>query len=286
MTLNAYVLAADPTWLRESVLAYYPWVERIVVAYDREGRGWTGASIPTEDCLAILRSLDGGGKMEFLEGDFAARPGETLLEADTRQRRAAQSAAAEGADWVLQIDTDELLPDFSRLFEGLERAGALGVEVVEWPMRVLFRRLRSGKYLEVASARGVTHFEYPGPVAIRPSVELAHCRRADVPFLRCVVEGDVTSLQVRRPQERGEHRAVFVAPSSAIWHNSWARSPAVIRRKINTWSHNQGWRSWLFYYKSWLPSPVTWPAMRDFHPFDGSLWHQLRVVDVFGGSPE
>ena len=35
MQIAAYVLAADPTWVRTSVLAYYPHVSRIFVSYDR-----------------------------------------------------------------------------------------------------------------------------------------------------------------------------------------------------------------------------------------------------------
>ncbi len=42
MRLNAYVLAADPAWIEESVASYYDLVQRILVSFDDSGTSWTG----------------------------------------------------------------------------------------------------------------------------------------------------------------------------------------------------------------------------------------------------
>jgi hypothetical protein len=277
MKIHAYVLAADPTWLRASVSRYYPHVEKLVVSYDSTGRGWTGASVRLGECLTILRSIDVDGKIEWLTGEFAAHPGESYVSADTRQRRHALAHAGAGADWVLQIDTDEVLPHWSRLYDTLEHAAAVDLSAVEWPMRVLFRRLRGGRYLEIATAKGMAHYEYPGPIAVRPDVTLVECRRTNASYLRPVVRGDEASLQVRRPPEAGEHRLELLTPTEAIWHNSWARPPAIVRQKLASWSHNQGIRSWLYYYITWLPAPLTWRLLRELHPLHRPLWPRLRA---------
>jgi len=272
--LNAYVLAADPTWLRASVLAYYPYVEKLIVSYDADSRGFTGAPIRVEECLALLRTIDTESKIEFLPGHHIASD-KDYLGADTQQRSEALAHAALGADWVLQIDTDEVLPNWSPVEEALATAESLQLPAVEWPLRVLFRRLRDGSYLEVVTDTGSPHFEY-ATIAVRPGIELVECRRTAGSFLRPIVRGDRSSLQLRRPPVSGEHRAEILDAGEAIWHNSWARSPAAIREKIASWSHNQGAASRLYYYRTWLPAPFTWRVLRRFHPVAPELWYRLQ----------
>jgi hypothetical protein len=278
--INAYVLASDPTWLSSSVLAYYEQVEKIVVSYDESHRGWSGAPVPVEECLRILRRLDTAGKLDLRPGRFALRSGRAneRAQADTRQRQTALTQAGEGADWVLQIDTDEVLPRWQTLRTALGEAEGRGLPAVEWPMRVLFRRLRDGRFLEVVNADRSTHFEYPGPVVVRPDASLVDCRRADGPYLRPVVSGDRSSLQVVRPPEEREHRITSIEPEDAIWHNSWGRAPSVIRTKLKSWTHGGGTRSWLYYYAQWLPSPLTWRVMRNFNRVYPPLWPRLGVA--------
>ncbi|WP_258934106.1 hypothetical protein [Nesterenkonia pannonica] len=71
MRLTAYVLAADPNYLASSVRAYYPFVERIIVSYDRSSTSWTGTALPVQECLDILSALDSEGKCVLTPGDFA-----------------------------------------------------------------------------------------------------------------------------------------------------------------------------------------------------------------------
>jgi hypothetical protein len=281
LRIHAYVLAADPTWLATSVRAYYPHVEKLVVSYDQDGIGWAGGPIRVEACLAALRLLDVDRKIEWAGGRFhsfgrAGRDGDTLAR-DTRQRRAALELASSGADWVLHIDTDEVLPRWEALLSALKMADDLGLSAVEWPLRVLYRQLPKGKYLEVVTSQTTTHYEY-GSIAVRPGTQLVECRRSSGPYLRPVVMGDRFSLHVRRPLEDGEHRAEMLSSDDAIWHNSWARPARAVRSKIASWGHNQGLRTWFYYYAKWLPAPVTWRALRDFHPLYPPLWPRLAVI--------
>lgn len=281
MTINAYVLAADPTWLVTSVRAYYPHVEKLVVSYDEDGIGWAGGRVRVDACLAALRSLDDDRKIEWAGGRFRSfdRAGGDggALGAETRQRRVALELASSGADWVLQIDTDEVLPRWEALVSALEMADSLGLSAVEWPLRTLYRQVRKGGFLAVVTSQMTTHFDY-GSIAVRPGTQLVECRRSSGPFLRPVVLGDRFSLQVRRPPEEGEHRAEILTQDAAIWHNSWARSPRAVRSKIASWGHNQGLKSWFYYYAMWLPAPLTWRALRNFHPLYPPLWPRLDLV--------
>ena len=341
MNLAAYVLAADPTWIRTSVLAYYPHVSRIVVSYDRRGRGWSGQPVPARRCVAALKRIDRDRKLRFVPGDFAGTH-EDLMAAETAQRQAALDAAAEGADWVLQIDTDEVLPDTGALLRALAATGERYV-AVSWPMRVLYRQLERGRFLEVANADGSLHVEYPGPVAVRPGTRLDHARWAAGPLLKVPVaapaEGsaqapaglsaqasaqvtaasapagvaapvdvaapavtiDVTAAE--RVADRGGDRAVATAPAPAravapaapstprarppappsgvvatpdqvMWHNSWARSPSAVRRKVMSWGHG-GPEMLEYYERVWLPAAERWAELRDIHPLDPPRWSRL-----------
>lgn len=279
MRLHAYVLAADPAWLERSVLSYYDLVDEIVVSYDRSGRGWTGALVPVDETLERLDALDQDGKLRRVGGDYA-RAARTPIECDTAQRQEALAEAGRGADWVLQIDTDEVLPRPGRLPELLKYAEERDLDAVEWPMRVLFRSLPGGRFLEVCELDGRDHFEYPGPIAVRPGARLVDARRAAAPFLRPAVQGDERSLQVARPPDEGETRAELLLPEDAILHYSWAGSPKRIRSKVSSWGHSSGWRSQAYYQLRWRPSPYLWRTMRDFHPFARGLWPALKVSEA------
>lgn len=287
MKVNAYLLLADPTWLRTSVSMYYDRVDRIVASYDASSRGWTGAQVRTEECLAALRSIDRDGKVDFRPGDFV-RTDISPLEAETIQRQAALDVASDGADWVLQLDTDEVLPSFEPLATMMHRADELGIPAVEWPMRVLYRALRGEAYLQVIDDPEHLHFDYPGAVLVRSGTRLSTARRADGRYIRPVVEGHARSLQVSRPAEADEVRLQGIAAEEAIWHNSWARPIGQTVHKISSWGHNAGARSWLYFARRWLPAPLTWRGGRRWHPFAPDLWPRLARVDQlpFGVHPE
>lgn len=272
--LNAYVLAADPTWLEHSIGVYYDCVEEIVVSYDSFGKGWTGFPIPVEECLSRLRAIDRKGKMRF-EGGCYSTPASDPMHNDTLQRNSALASASQGADWVLQLDTDEWLPNLGTFYAAIERADALGLCGLEWPMRVLYRRIRDGA-LEVCSSRRKDHFEYIAPVAVRAGTQLVHSRRSERPFLRALVHGDHESIQLKKRPSSIEVRECLLEAPDAIVHNSWARTPSDLRRKLASWSHSS-WRAWLYYATRWLPSRWTWRWMRNLHPFFGGVWPALRV---------
>lgn len=279
MRLKAYILAADPAWIEASVLSYYDIVEEILVSYDQDSKGWTGAPVDVEECLRRLRAIDRDGKMRYSPGHYA-RLEHQPMENETYQRQCAIDEIGDSADWILQLDTDEVLPRSQALLDVLAEAQRMDVPAVEWPMRVLFRRLADGRFLEVCSADGKDRYEYPGPIAVRSGVRLVDARRADGTFLRPVASGDAQSLQVIRPPEARERRVTLPEASDAIIHNTWARLPASIKAKIRSWGHNVGLKSWLFYYTRWLPAPYTWRWMRDFHPFARGLWPALRPWDA------
>ena len=54
---NAYVLAADPAWIEESVASYYDFVKRIFVSFDETGTSWTGHPLDPTEAVNRLKAV-------------------------------------------------------------------------------------------------------------------------------------------------------------------------------------------------------------------------------------
>lgn len=271
--LGAYVLAGDPVWLASSLARYYPFLDDLVVVASSSRRGWTGRPIPVDACLERVASVDHRGIARVVWGDWEDL--QDPMRADTAQRQAGVDALGAGVDWVLQIDNDEILPDIEVLLEAIGEAAARSLEAIEWPMRVLYRRLASGTFLEVCSVGGRPSYDYPGPIAVRSGSRVVEARRTRGSTLRVTVRGDTRSLQLAQPAGAGELRLEMLDHAQAIVHNSWGRPRADIRRKIGTWGHAGGIRADVYFWTRWWPSRVTWPLLRNLHPFARDLWPRL-----------
>lgn len=228
--LAAYVLLADPSFLVESISAYYPYVSRIILSYDETSTSWTGTALPVDQCRQLVRALDRDRKCIEMPGRFA-RLEQLPLANDTFQRQTALDAASDGADWVLQLDTDEVMLRPEIFFAALQRADAAGAGGLDFPSRWLYTRARNGRYLE-SSTRFWRHAaSYPGPLAVRAGTSLRLARQADVPLYR--VDFSRRNTDPWHPADA--HVDEVVQPDEAVLHFSWVRDPAVIRRKFR-WS--------------------------------------------------
>jgi hypothetical protein len=273
MAINAYVLAAEPSWIEASIRSYYAIVDTIVVSYDRSGRGWTGAPIPIAECLDRLRSVDVDRKMRFCPGDYA-RPGHPPLVNDTYQRQCAHEEASRGADWVIAIDTDEVLPDAREFARRLREEVPGQYMAVEWPMRTFFRQSRMGFFLEVCTFLRRQLSEYPGPVASRPGVTHTTARQIqEKPIWRYDVRWASYDPLGRQFQVQG-----IIRKHEAIWHLSWARSVEDIELKLRSWGHNPDFDTRRYLDRVWRPAPRRWPWMHHFHPIWPRHWPALRPV--------
>lgn len=271
--INAYVLAADPWWLEDSVGSYYDLVERIVVSYDQDALSWTGTPLPVDECLARLRAIDTHGKLDFRPGRFF-HPERSALENDTAQRQEALDQASEGADWVIQLDTDEVLQDAGALVDAIAEAESRGCAAVEYPARYLYSRSRSGWMLETTRPLWRRRAGYPGPVVIRPGAPLVHCRQSPVPVLR--VDMSPTNTDPTHPSDAVVHRVV--RPDQAILHYSWVRDDDYMRRKAAWSGHSDTYTRMLQAWHGRTRRPVVAAAV-GWMRRDGE-WHRLTRLPL------
>lgn len=266
--INAYVLAADPWWLEDSVGSYYDLVDRIVVSYDENSLSWTGTPLPVEECLARLRAVDPHGKLDLRPGRFF-HPDRTALQNDTAQRQVALNQASGGAEWVLQLDTDEVLLDADALVDAIEEAESRGCAAVEYPARYLYSRSRSGWMLETARPLWRRRAGYPGPVAIQAGATLSHCRQSQVPVLR--VDMSATNTDPTHPADAPVHRVV--RPDQAILHYSWVRDDEYMARKAAWSGHSDTYTRMLDAWRGRTRRPIVAAAFGWLRR-DGE-WHRL-----------
>ena len=166
MRCTAYILVADPNFLAESLRSYYHRVERIVLSYDRTATSWTGTPLPVDQCLQVVAELDVDGKCVHAPGDYARLNHDPLVN-DTHQRQEALDLASCGADWVLQLDTDEVMLEPDTFFAALRRADAVGASGLDYPSRWLYSRVAPGRYLEATRRFWGVAASFPGPLAVR-----------------------------------------------------------------------------------------------------------------------
>ena len=265
MRLNAYVLAGDPAWIAQSIGAYYRLVDRIVVAYDRSGLSWAGYPLSVGEALGRLRKADPDGKIVLLPGDWVD-PSRPALDIETEQRQAALDVASESADWVVQLDTDEILAEPSTFVRCISVADAHAASALHYPLRWLYARSRSGAFLEVCGRWWGTQSGYPGPLAVRAGTRLTHGRQASsTPTYRV----DVTPWNTDPAHPRGARVHRVVSPAQAALHMSGVRTEAQRLEKSIVSGHASAhrWESELRDWRRrgnhpWLTSATT-PLMRD-----------------------
>lgn len=238
MKLNAYVLAGDPAWATESLRSYYHLVDRVIVSHDRGHRSWAGHPMAVEESLAALRKADPDDKIRVLPGHWSD-PDRPILEVETEQREAARLAAAESADWVLQFDTDEVLLSPSTFLAQLREADRRGADALHYPLRNFYKRLSDDRFLEKCGPFWTTQASYPGPLAVRSTTHLTHCRQAAAATYRV----DFRPWNTDPSHPSGARVHAVIRPDEGVAHLSWVRTPEQMAAKalISGYAPERNW---------------------------------------------
>jgi hypothetical protein len=232
IAIGAYVLLADPAYLEMSIRSYYDLCDEIIICYDESGLGWTGAVLPMADLLDAVHRLDPEKKFKYLPGNFH---GSTMqpMEAETAQRNFAIDELGDRVDWILQIDTDEVLGNQRRFSESLMTAHDSGMAALDYPSRWIYGHCSGRLFLERCRRTWGIAAGYPGPVAVTSGTEVTLARQCGNPVWRVDFRGRNTDPGRSRTARVDER----VPPADGIWHFSWVRSEAEMRKKATTSAH-------------------------------------------------
>jgi len=232
LKIKAYILAADPAWIEASVCSYYHLIDELVVSYDENGIGYTGVAVAVEECLRRLKAIDREGKFRYAPGHYA-RLDHKPMENETYQRQQALDEASQGADWVLQLDSDEVMGDSDVFASCLNQADVGNFAAMDYPSRWIYRQLGDGRYLEACRPQWRIMGGYPGAMAVRAGTKLSHARQCEGALFR--VDFRARNTDPWRGRDATVHRVV--GDEQGIYHFSMVRSEAALRRKTETFSH-------------------------------------------------
>lgn len=271
--LNAYVLAGDPAWAEVSIGSYYAMVDRIVVSFDRSHRSWSGHPLSVEASLERITAADPDGKLVLLPGDHVMTSERSLMATETAQRQAALDAASDGADWVIQLDTDEVVTDPRALLGSIDEADAHGASALDYPLRTVYAAARGGRYLEQCGRFWTPQAAYPGPIAVRAGTRLDVARQAGAATRYRV---DMAARNTDPAQPRGIRVDAAVPASAAILHLSWVRTESQMaeKRRVSGYAGNRDWDRDLERWRRRARHPWLTAAGA---PFAGP-WQRYRTV--------
>ncbi len=176
--------------------------------------------------------MDTDHKVVLLPGNFHDT-GLLPLEAETLERNAAIAALGQDVDWVVQIDTDEVLGSPRRFVEAIGRAHAEGRSALDYPARWLYGHVGGQLYLERCRRTWGVSAGYPGPTAVKAGTVLELARQCDVPIWRI----DFRRRNTDPAHPRRARVDELVRPDEGIWHFSWVRSEREMRDKAASSGH-------------------------------------------------
>lgn len=273
MRIAAYALMGDPAWVRDSLRSIYDVADRIYLVYDEDGRSWSGDDLDVQESLDLAHAVDREGKLVEVPGRFSD-PSRPRLDLETEQRQVGLDRAGEDADWVLQLDTDEVLGSGPQLVRRLRAADARGADSLLYPMRYLVQRTTRGRFVERSGRFWGPRASYPGPIAMRSGTLLRHCRQGGVAPYRV----DFRPWSTDPAYPRRSRVDAVILPRDAIWHLAWVRTLAQLRAKILVSGHAGENRPAVVNEGQWIELGERARSVALTTPFHRGSTRRVRVV--------
>jgi hypothetical protein len=246
-------VAYDWPSAKYAIRSLAPLAPHWVFGVDSDERTWGSrtldpAEVPRADKFVDYIGDSGGGGLRWVSLPFHLTHGHRMR-AETMERNALSLHAPASAEWLLSIDADEELLDVERLAGACALARSPdAVVTVDW----------------------LTVFKIVGATAL---------------VVEHPPEGGRIHFATRR---RGvfewgrKHSGQQVHSGARLLHWAWARSPDAVRRKLDSWGHNEdfggagGCAAW---FELWNTTTLdNFERLQDFHPVQPGFYRRLRAV--------
>jgi hypothetical protein len=236
MKIAAYICLGDPAWIEASVLSYYPHVTKIIATFDRSGRSWSGPEIDVDVCIRRLQAIDIDNKVEYVGGDFCIEQNfDNPIVSDTYQRNVGLTVASQYGDWVLQLDTDEIIPNWDVFISYIDFANAHSFDAVYFPSIYVYQLISRNLALESCRRWGTRQAGFPGPLSVKSGSNLYLSRRSLGSTLHVPCENGFDTV-IEKAAVVTNNR---VASNNCVIHITKGRTPAYMEKKFRTWGHSR-----------------------------------------------
>lgn len=243
-----YLLSYDYKYFLTSLKQIYPYVDKIVVAVDRERLTWSGNAFEIPDSFfEEIKAYDTRNILEFYFDTFYI-PTLSPMDCESRERNMALSKI-DNCRWKVQLDVDEYIYDFEKVVHFLKKYWLFTVFPKLTPVAfkakliTLFKRLDSG-YLYIDNNESynlITNQNYNTAV-------------------------------------RNNYKCSIFKFNAAVIHQSWAREENEIWMKVQNWGHKDQFDA-KKYISFWNQLNIdNFASTSDFHPLSPAVWKKLHYV--------
>jgi hypothetical protein len=236
------LLSFDYRYAFGAIRSYYDIADEIILGLDADRISWAGHrfEIDLNQIKAFIRQIDHSKKMRLIEGNFHGR--ENPMANDTEERNELSRQCTQG-NWVVQIDSDEILLNGAEFWQWLLATNPTSAVGAAWIS--VFKTFQG--HALVISTSEIT------PVA--------------------------TLLRGQFIDARWTKEQLTPSPLQLL-HYSWGRTPEELKQKLQNWSHAPDFDTDAF-YKLWQSVTLdNFQQIRDFHPLDGPRWPALALMKI------
>lgn len=244
----SYLLSYDYEMIFLSIKQLYNYVDRIVIAIDKDFKTWSGNDFIIPDSFfERIKEIDFEKKIEFYK-DFFFIPTNSPIENESRERNLALKKLARG--WKIQLDVDEYVYDFEELSKYLKKYWYLTLLPKFTPINfkgnliTLFKKIDKG-YLYIEN-------------------------KEEFAFITNQSQNQFT---------RKNYKIRNINININVIHNSWARDNKEIINKIKNWGHRDDFDTFE-YFEFWKKlNEENYKEVNDFHPTVPSVWNRLLFLE-------
>lgn len=277
----AYVLLADPEWLVPSVYSYLNICDTIIGIYDEDHIGHAGAKIDVRECLRRLECFNEYAKIKLIKGKFTKFSSPHANEHD--QRSTGVSYASElGADWVLHIDNDEILPDSEWLYEQINSQLRSSRASIEIASRVYYSHEVS-RLLQIAPLAAKSEYYENLAIAVKPFTKLQRARFAKNQLILSpkTSRGQKAKQLAKRILGRDYLEYKKIPHDKCIMHMSWVRSKKGIEQKVKSWGHATDFDVESYLQNYWEKAfNGEWAELTNIHPIWPEMWGKIIPKEI------
>jgi len=235
--------------LLTSVKLLYQYVDKIIIAIDKDFKTWSGNTFEIPDSFFDeVSNYDTRNIIEFYFDTFFI-PSLNPSQCESRERNMVLKKL--GGGWKIQLDVDEYIYDFYKVKKYLSKYWYLNLFPKYTPLCIhgnlitLYRELPSG-FLFIDN-------------------------NESFPF----ITNQTSNVQTRRNDNIRNHNS-----NIQVIHQSWARSEKEIFIKIKNWGHKDDFDT-NKYYKFWKNiNSSNYNNYQNIHPIFPEIWGELNFIST------